>query len=120
MTGDRIAHPLLISLANIAAKVRMKSSQHAFVLLALLPVPKWVKKRSAVRGILGDRLIHACLNFILAPLKIGAAIGIMMADPLGQSRFCFTPCAAYMVDTQEAIMLAGVAGKTSHLTMANY
>lgn len=43
-----------------------------------------------------------------------------MTDPLGQSRFCFTPCAAYMVDTQEALMLAGVAGKTSHLTTANY
>ena len=43
-----------------------------------------------------------------------------MTDPLGYRRFCFTPCAAYMVDTQEAVMLAGVAGKTSHLTLASY
>ncbi|KAF7971172.1 hypothetical protein HWV62_21918 [Athelia sp. TMB] len=120
MTGDRVAHPLLISLANIAAEVRMKSSQHAFILLALLPVPKFLEKRPKVRGILNDRLTHACLDFVLAPLKMAAAIGIMMTDPLGQSRFCFTPCAAYMVDTQEALMLAGVAGKTSHLTTADY
>lgn len=115
-----MAHPVLISLANIAARTRMKSSHHAFVLLALLPVPKFLNQKPAVRGVLGDRLIHACLDYIVGPLKIGAAIGIMMADPLGQSRFCFTPCAGYMVDTQEAIMLAGVAGKTSHLTMADY
>lgn len=120
MTGDRMAHPLLISLANISAGIRMKSSQHAFLLLALLPVPKFLEKRQEVRGVQGDRLIHACLDFVLAPLKAAAALGIMMTDPLGQSRFCFTPCAAYMVDTQEALMLAGVAGKTSHLTTASY
>ena len=44
----------------------------------------------------------------------------MMTDPLGYRRFCFTPCAAYMVDTQEAVMLAEVAGKTLHLTLASY
>ncbi|KAF7975623.1 hypothetical protein HWV62_9217, partial [Athelia sp. TMB] len=120
MTGDRVAHPLLISSANIAAETRMKSSQNAFMLLALLPVPKFLEKRPKVRGILGDRLIHACLDFVLEPLKIAAAIGIMMTDALGQSRFCFTPLASYMVDTQEALMLAGVAGKTSHLTTASY
>lgn len=120
MTGDRMAHPLLISLANISARIHMKSSQHAFLLLVLLPVPKLLDKRQEVRGVQGDRLIHACLDFVLAPLKMAASLGIMMTDPLGQPRFCFTPCAAYMVDTQEAIMLAGVAGKTSHLTTASY
>ena len=45
---------------------------------------------------------------------------IMMSDPLGNLQYTFTPCAAYMVDTQEAIMLSGVAGTTSHLTLANY
>jgi hypothetical protein len=44
----------------------------------------------------------------------------MMADPCGYSRFCFTALASYMVDTPEATMLACVAGKTSHLTMADY
>lgn len=43
-----------------------------------------------------------------------------MSDPLAYHRYCFTPCAAYMVDTQEAVMLVGVAGKTSHLTVAKY
>ena len=43
-----------------------------------------------------------------------------MSDPRGYSRFCFTFLASYMVDTPEATMLACVAGKTSHLTMADY
>lgn len=120
MTGDRMAHPVLISLVNISANVRMKSANYAFALLALLPIPKFLEKNKKVRGILNDRLRHACLNFVLAPLKLTATVGIMMSDPLEQARWCFTPLAAYIADTQEAIMLATVAGKTSHLTMASY
>ncbi|KZP29452.1 hypothetical protein FIBSPDRAFT_703254, partial [Athelia psychrophila] len=120
MTGDRMAHPVLISLANISATLRTKSSHHAFILLALLPVPKFLEKRKKARSVMGDRLIHECLDFVLHPLKLAAQVGMMMADPLGQNRYCYTPLAAYMVDTQEAIMLATVAGKTSHLTMADY
>jgi hypothetical protein len=44
MTGGRIAHPLLISLANVDMSFRMKASNHIFLLLALLPVPKFIHK----------------------------------------------------------------------------
>ncbi|KAF8800937.1 hypothetical protein BYT27DRAFT_7227077 [Phlegmacium glaucopus] len=74
MTGNCMAHPLLISLANLKMNFRMKSSNHAFLLLALLP---------RLHGLLGDRLVHECLDFILQPLKTTASIGIMMSDPLG-------------------------------------
>ena len=120
MTGDRTAHPVLLSLANIHSGVRSKSSNHAFLLVALLPCPKFTAKDRAVRGVLENRLIHLCLDIITHPLKLAACNGRMMADPRGYSRFCFTALASYMVDTPEAAMLAGVAGKTSHLTMANY
>ncbi|KAG1883388.1 hypothetical protein F4604DRAFT_1575827, partial [Suillus subluteus] len=40
MTGDRVAHPLLISLANIPMSTRLKTSSNSFVLTALLPVPE--------------------------------------------------------------------------------
>jgi hypothetical protein len=69
---------------------------------------------------LESRMIHECLDFVLKPLKKAAEIGIMMSDPAGSLRHVFTPLAAYMVDVQEALLLAAVAGKTSHLTMANY
>lgn len=120
MTGDRVAHPVLLSLANIRMGVRMKSSSHAFVLTALLPCPKFLIKNKAIRGVLENRVIHLCLDIITHPLKLAARAGRMMADPVGYSRFCFTALASYIVDTPEAAMIACVAGKTSHLTMADY
>jgi hypothetical protein len=43
-----------------------------------------------------------------------------MSDPASSVRHGFTPLAAYMVDVPEALLLAAVAGKNSHLTVANY
>ncbi|KAG1842143.1 hypothetical protein F4604DRAFT_1597641 [Suillus subluteus] len=48
MTGDRVAHPLLISLANIHMSTQLKSSSNAFVLTALLPVPKFIYKKKCM------------------------------------------------------------------------
>src|ERR1700722_646264 len=120
MTGNCMAHPLLISLANIRMDVRTKYSNNAFILCALLPVAQFIHKKSRMRGLLNDRLLHYSLDVVLEPLKIAARIGIMMSDPLGSRRFCFTPLAAYIADTQEAVILACVGGKTSPLTMATY
>jgi hypothetical protein len=120
MTGGRQAHPLLISLANILLDFRMKATNHAFLLLALLPISKFIHKDKKIRSILGNRMIHECLDFILNPLKKAAEVGVMMSDPVGSCRYVFTPLAAYIVDVEEALKLSGVAGKTSHITMANY
>jgi hypothetical protein len=53
-------------------------------------------------------------------LKTAAEIGIMMSDPLGWRRLCYTPLAAYIVDTPESALISGVGGKTSSVTMATY
>ena len=120
MTGDRVAHPVLLSLANIRMDVRLKTSSHAFVLTAHLPCPKFLAKTRAIRSVLENRVIHLCLDVITHPLKLAAHAGRMMTDPLGYTCFCFTSLASYIVDTPEAAMVACVAGKTSHLTMADY
>ncbi|KAF8868601.1 hypothetical protein BD779DRAFT_1481169 [Infundibulicybe gibba] len=120
MTGGRVAHPLLISLANISMDLRMRASSHAFLLLALLPIPKFIHKNKKLCGMLENCLIHECLDTITQPLKKAAEIGMMMTDPLGYRHYCFTPLAAYIVDTPEAAMLAGVAGRTSPVTLASY
>ena len=119
MTSNRYAHPLLISLANLKMKFRMKSSNHVFLLLALLPIPSFIHKIKCLRGMLANRLVHECLDFVIWPLKIAASIGIIMSDPLEWHRFCFTPLAAYIVDTPEYTLLAGVL-KTSSVTLASY
>jgi hypothetical protein len=120
MTGDRVAHPLLISLANIRMSTRLKASSGAFVLAALLPVPKFIHKNKHMQGVLEDRLIHQCLDIVMESLKQAAREGAMLSDPVGHSRYCFTPLASYISDTPEAMMLSTVGGKTSPVTMAAY
>ena len=120
MTGGRVAHPLLISLANMKASYRAKSSHHAFVLLALLPVPKFITHDQPLCGMLENRLFHECLDFILQPLKKAAYRGVQMSDPYGSLQDCFTPLAAYIVDTPEAALIAGIGGKTSPVTMVSH
>ena len=120
MTGARIAHPLLLGLANIRMRTRTKLSSKAFLLTALLPIPQYLHPNQRMRGVLEDRLMHECLSIVLKPLMVAAQVGIMMSDPIGNVRHCFTPLAAYIVDTPEAAMLACVRGKTSPFTMASY
>jgi Plavaka transposase len=98
--------------------VRMKASNHAFLLIALLPCPKFLCEKN-IRGILEKRIIHRSLDIVCHPLKLAAKYGRMMSDAYGESRLCFTPLAAYIVDLPEATMLAGVASKTSPITMAS-
>ena len=120
MTGNRSAHPLLITLANIDSTIRSSSSSHALKLLALIPTPKFVGVKKGLHGVLENRFVHMCLDFVTAPLKATAQNGAWMADYASYIRQCFTPLAVYIADTPEAAALAGVAGKTSHLTMASF
>ncbi|KIJ59337.1 hypothetical protein HYDPIDRAFT_100872, partial [Hydnomerulius pinastri MD-312] len=120
LCSGRVAHPLLINLANIKMFTCLKLSSKSFMLIALLPVPKFVHKNKHMRGILEDRLIHECLDIVLQPLKQAARLGIMLPDPQGHLRYRFTPIAGYIADTPEAAMLATIGGKTSPVTMAMY
>ncbi|KAG6377868.1 hypothetical protein JVT61DRAFT_14650 [Boletus reticuloceps] len=64
MSGNCMAHPLLISLANIDPNICCKGSLHGHLLLALLPVPSFIHKKSRVHGLLSDRLFHQCLDHV--------------------------------------------------------
>ena len=120
LTGDHVAHPLLISLVNIKMVTWLKLSSHAFLLAALLPVPKFVHKNKWMKGVLKSCLIHQCLDIVLEPLKRAAQLGVMLSDMWGHNRYCFTPIVSYIVNMPEAAMLASVGGKTSPITMATY
>ncbi|KAG1843085.1 hypothetical protein C8R48DRAFT_619062 [Suillus tomentosus] len=85
MTGARLAHPLLLGLANIRMSTRTKLSSRAFLLTALLPIPEYLYPKQRMRGMLEDRLMHECLSIVLKPLMIATEIGIMMSDPRTRS-----------------------------------
>jgi Plavaka transposase len=98
----------------------IKATNHAFLLLMLLPIAKFIHKDQKTCGMLENQMIHQCLHFILKSLKKAAKVSIMMLDPVGFCHYVFTPLAAYIIDVQEAIALSGIAGKMSHITMATY
>ncbi|KAI6113305.1 hypothetical protein EDD17DRAFT_1453834, partial [Pisolithus thermaeus] len=73
MSGNCMAHPLLISLANIDAFPHSKSSVHAYILLALLPIAKFTHGTTHIHSLLQDQLVDQALNVILLPLSWTAA-----------------------------------------------
>ncbi|KAG1824986.1 hypothetical protein EV424DRAFT_1471865 [Suillus variegatus] len=81
MTGARVAHPLLLGLANIHMHTRTKLSSKVFMLTALLPIPQYLHPNQRMRGMLEDCLIHECLSIVLQPLMKASELGIMMSDP---------------------------------------
>ncbi|KAJ3834116.1 hypothetical protein F5878DRAFT_545408 [Lentinula raphanica] len=101
MTGNRCAHPLLISVANIDCEYLSKASHHLFQLLALLPIPTFRHKSQEIRGVLDNRMFHRCLDIVLRPLKVAAAVGVMMADPVGQVRCSKIDALATKADPQD-------------------
>ena len=120
MTGNRMAHLLLLSLTNINSNIQSKGLLHGFVLLALLPVTSFIHKKSHICTLLSDQLVHESLDFVLHPLKIVAAVGVMMSDPTGNLQYCFTPLVAYISDTPKQSLLAGTGPKASPVSTATH
>ena len=98
----------------------MKSTYHALPLIALLPCPTFISLKKSLHGVLENRLMHHCLNIVCELLKTASSKGAFMSDSLGRIHCYFTPLIAYIVDTPEAAIIAGVGGKTSHLTLASH
>src|ERR1700761_4632705 len=117
MSGDRVAHPFLLSLANIRMDLATKASSHAFLTTALLPVPKFLCDKE-LRGVMEKRLFHHCIDIVCDPLKMAAKHGVDLSRWDGSLLRCHTPLVSYIADTPEAADIACVMGKTSHLTMA--
>jgi hypothetical protein len=107
-------------MANISMDFRTKASNHAFLLVALLPVPNFIHPNTKIKGVLEARLFHSCVDLVMEPLKKAAMLGVMMSDPCGFSRQCFTPIASCIVDTPESALIACVGGQTSSVTLASH
>ena len=82
LCGGCIAHLLLLSLANIRILMCLKLSLNFFMLIALLPVFKFMHKNRHLHSLLKDRLIHECLDVVLEPVKKTAKCGVETCRPL--------------------------------------
>ncbi|KAG0132873.1 hypothetical protein HOY82DRAFT_483309 [Tuber indicum] len=96
-SGDKKAWPIYLTIGNILSKTRNKSSKHATILLALLPVlPKMlgVAFRDSCQRQVNNEVLFELLQAILAPLGEieEARIEIECAD--GKVWQCFPQLAA--------------------------
>ena len=112
-------HPVLLSLANIDAGVRMKATSRAFALLGYLPIPKFENVTQHEQSILKARTFHYAIGNMTQSLKYAEANGILLSDPAGQQRFVHTPLAAWIADYQEQLTIACVPAKQSPVTTAS-
>lgn len=112
-------HPVLLSIANIDAGVRMKATSRAFALIAYLPIVQFADVTDHEQAILKARLFHFCLDIILEPLKAAEREGEMMSDTSGLIRTVHTPLAAWIADYPEQQLLACVSANQSPVTTAS-
>jgi hypothetical protein len=82
-TGNKEMHPLLLSVANIHAGVRMKATSHSFALAAYLPIPKFRNVPPAVQSVLSARIYHFCISIVVKNLITTNRDGKEMSDPAG-------------------------------------
>ncbi|KAJ7939729.1 hypothetical protein B0H13DRAFT_1587024, partial [Mycena leptocephala] len=74
--GNKTAYTVYITIGNIPIEIRRKPSRPGYVLLSYLPTSRMenAKNKAARRRILGNTF-HACMRYILAPLKDAGATG---------------------------------------------
>lgn len=111
-------HPLLLSLANIHAAVRMKATSHAFALAAYLPIPKFLNVSPAVQSVLSARVYHFAVSIVMQNLKTADLHGEVMSDPNGNLRVVHTPLVAWIADYPEQLLIAGVSSRNSPISTA--
>ncbi|KAG2123152.1 hypothetical protein BD769DRAFT_1670232 [Suillus cothurnatus] len=99
-TGGLEMHPLFLTIGNIQADVRMKSTSHVCLLRA--------------------RLWHKCMDLVCSNLKVAAHVGEYMIDPSARVHYCFTPLISHIVDLPEQLMIACVTKSSSPVTTATH
>jgi hypothetical protein len=110
--------PVLVTLANIDAKVWMKASSNAYALVGYIPVPKFNGVSAEVHSILTARVYHSCLDLIFRGCKQTYHPGYVTSDLWG-GRCCVHPVlAALSADYPEQLLAEGVASGQSPISTA--
>ncbi|KAI6022479.1 hypothetical protein BKA83DRAFT_4054337, partial [Pisolithus microcarpus] len=117
-TGNKEMHPLLLSLANIHAGVRMKATSHSFALAAYLPIPKFRNVLPAVQAVLSARVYHFAVSIVMKNLKLANRDGTVLSDPNGDLHIIHTPLVAWIADYPEQLLVACVSSKNSPISVA--
>ncbi|KAJ3561172.1 hypothetical protein NP233_g10357 [Leucocoprinus birnbaumii] len=103
---NKQAYPVYMTLGNIPKHICRKPTRQAQVLLAYLPTDKLehISNKSSRRRAVAN-LFHACMRFILEPLKALGEKGIELTSGDGAVRRCYPILAAYVGDYPEQVLV---------------
>ncbi|KAG0635441.1 hypothetical protein HOY80DRAFT_1011854 [Tuber brumale] len=108
---DKKACPIYLTIGNILSKTRNKSSKHASVLLALLPIPPkilGVASRDSRQRLVNNKILYELIEAIFTPIGEVAEVGIEIECADSKVRQCFPHLAAWIADHLENITLHGI------------
>ena len=99
---NKTAYPVYLTIGNLPKSIHCKPSRQAQILLAYLPTSRLLHiSNKAARRRTQANLFHACMNFILSPLKVSGIQGIEMASGDGIVRRGHPILACYVGDYPE-------------------
>ena len=105
-SGDKFAWPLYMSIGNISKAIRSERTKKAWVLVALLPIPR----KGPDPGEIHD-LCHRALDAILHHIKGVTEDGARWACSDGGVRHCYPVICAWLADYQEHACIARLVDK---------
>ncbi|KIM70397.1 hypothetical protein SCLCIDRAFT_101166 [Scleroderma citrinum Foug A] len=119
MTGGPEMYPLFISIGNIPGNICMAATSYAWQCVAFVPIPKFDIPQ-ANQTILQMCVWHKCVNMVTTGLKHVAETWLLMPDPHGYVRYCFTPLVVWTADLVEQLMITCVSKSASPVMEATH
>ncbi|KAJ7868024.1 hypothetical protein B0H14DRAFT_3586641 [Mycena olivaceomarginata] len=107
--GNTTAYPVYMTIGNIPKEIRRKPSRRGHILLGYLPTSrmKHVKNKAARRRILAN-VFHACMSYMLEPLKSAGVTGLPMTSGDGVTRRGHPIYATFVGDYPEQVLVTAV------------
>ena len=99
---------MYLTIGNLPKSVQCKPSQQGQILLAYLPTTRLdhITNKAVWHQVLAN-LFHACMSFLLEPLKEAGKTGVPMMSGDGVWRRCHPILAVYVGDYPEQCLVAG-------------
>ncbi|KAI1782246.1 hypothetical protein LXA43DRAFT_1148513 [Ganoderma leucocontextum] len=105
---NKAAYPVYLMIGNLPKSICRKPSRQGQILLAYLPTTRLdhITNKAVWRRVLTN-LFHACMSFLLEPLKVAGKTGIPMMGGDGVWHRCHPILAVYVGDYSEQCLVAG-------------
>lgn len=106
-SGDKVAWPIYITIANISKDVRRQISKHAMILIGYLPTTKLQCFKEDCRSAEIYKMFHKCLERIFQPMIEAGQNGVRIICADGGERHVYPVLTSYIADHPEQCLVSG-------------